>query len=257
VLVQSACSGFAFQAQPPAALPVTPYGQGLDFRFVVTPQIWRISGDVILNFDGRDGISLPPGHEVAYSATIGADIVRFSIQQPLTSAPGLEYVRFASVSAPVQGVSRQYSCVTGIPTLAADLAASPSGAFDRTATLATANVREGATVRAYSLGRSVVSIAANIPAQRVTVSLRLIGTPTGFGGPDLELGTYVASAPIDPATGNFVAPLTSTGRTVTATISGRFFGPAAVEVGAAFGGSVAETSGAAGFTFAGGAYGVR
>jgi hypothetical protein len=258
ITLPSACTGFALQGQPPAILPATPYGQGLPFRFVLTPQVWSVGGEVGVGFDGRDGDTTVTDAEVARFKVLGNDTVRFAIRQPSAGGTGLTYARLASVSAPVQGVNRQYECVLGISTLPADLPASPSGDYGRTVLAATAYVREGSAARTYSLGRSVVAIAADQAGKRVTISVKLIGTPTGASGPDLDLGTYAASAPIDPATGNFVANLTSSDRMVTAgTLSGRFFGPQAAEVGAALSASVAASPSAPNFTFAGAAYGIR
>jgi hypothetical protein len=254
ITLPSGCSGFVLQAEPPVVLPATTFGQGLSFRFILTPQVWAISGDIGIGFDGRDGDPSATGVEVAHIKTTGAGTTRFSIVRPVVGATGLEYARLASVSGPVQGVNRLYQCVLGIPTLAEDLAVSASGAFPRNVVMATAYVREGSTARTYSLGHSVVSISADMLARRVAISLRLIGTPTA-GGADAELGTFAASAPIDPASGNFTASLTSGDRPITGTISGRFFGPQAIEIGAAF--SASDTASAPGFSFAGAVYGIR
>jgi hypothetical protein len=256
ITLQSACSSFAFQSQPPAVLPASAFGQGLSFRFVLTPGVWAVGGEVSVGFDGRNADPASQGTEAAYSKLVGADTLRFAITQPVAGGAGFDYVRLATVSAPVQGLDRLYQCATGIPTLPADLAAAPSGVFGRTAVVATAYVRDGAAARAYALGGSVVSLAADVPARRVTVSLRLVGKPSG-GGADIDLGTFTATAPIDPGTGNYVANLSSADRTVTGTISGRLFGPQAIELGAAFGGSVAATTTTPAYTFAGAVYGAR
>ncbi len=246
ILLPSASSGFIFQGQPPAVLPATAFGQGLAFRFILTPQVWAITGDVSTGFDNRSGDPFStgpePGLEVGYSRSAGPNIVRFTITRPAVAGTGLDYTRLATVSAPVQGANRQYQCVLGIPTLAQDLTASVSGRFQRNVVTATAYVRDGSTARAYSLGRSAVAISADMAARQVTISLRLVGTPTGTAGPDVDLGAFAATAPIDQTTGNFVASLTSSDRSVTGSISGQFFGPQAVEIGAAFGASVSDTA---------------
>jgi len=264
-ILPSGCSGFAFTGQPPAVLPTTAFGAGLAYRFVLTPQVWTISGDVSASFDARDtdpfaGMFIDPAPnnlEVNYSKIFGIDPVRLTVSRPTIGLTGFEYARLSSVWAPVLSERRQYHCVIGITTFATDVLVSASGTFSRTLVFATAFVRDGSSSRTFSLARSTVSIASDVPGRRVTISLRLVGTPVGAGGADVDLGTFAATAPIDPATGNFVAPLTSAVRTVTGTISGRFFGPQAVEVGVALGGSVADIPTAPGFTFAGAAFGVR
>ena len=252
----SACAGFALQGQPPATLPVTSFGQGLTYRYVLTPQVWAISGDGLsLGFDGRTADPTVAA-EIAHRIVAGPDIIRFTINQPSAGGSGFDYLRLANVAAPVSGVARDYRCLLGISTVAADVAAAPSGPYSRASIAGTAFVRDGSSSRAFSLGRSIVTVSADFTGRRVTLSVRVIGTPEG-GGADVELGTVAGSAAIDPANGNFTAPLTSTTRTISGSITGRFFGPAAGEIGAIFGATVADAPGAAGFTIAGGAFGAR
>jgi len=254
ISLPSACSGFA-QGEPPTVLPTTGFGRGLSFRFIQTPQVWAIGGEVTLGFDGRDGEPLIPGVEVALARTIDGRRVRLTIAQPDPIGSGLAYARLASVEAPLQGIDRLYRCVTGTATLPSDLPAARSGDYRRAVLSATAYVRDGAGTREYSLERSEVSITVDWPARQVAISARMIGTPS-TGGPDIELGTYGGAAPIDAATGNFSASLAAPGRTVTGTVSGRFFGPDAVEVGAALGAIVGDAA-APDVSIAGAVFGIR
>jgi hypothetical protein len=256
ITLPSACSGFIQQGQPPAVLPVSAYGRGLSFRFVLTPQVWAIGGDYSIGFDGRDGDPSIAGAEVQLAKVVAGETVRFSINRPSAGGTGLDYARQASLSAPVQGAPRLYQCALGVTTLPADLPTAPAGAFRKAGLSATAYVREGGAARAYSLGRSVATVSADMTARRITIALRLIATPMG-AGPDVELGSLTASGAIDPATGNFTAPLASADRIVAGSISGRFFGPQAVEIGAAIGATVADAPGAPGFAIAGGLYAIR
>ncbi|MDO7841307.1 hypothetical protein [Sphingomonas immobilis] len=256
ITLPSACGGFALTTQPPAVLPVTAFEQGPTFRFVLTPQVWAIGGEIGIGFDGRDGDPSVTGVEVALAKTTGAGAYRFTITQPNAAGTGLDYARLASVAAPVGGVNRQYACLLGIPTTAADLAAAQAGAFPRTVLMATAYLRDGATSRTYTLEHSIVSATLDQTTRRVAITIRLVGTPSG-GGTDTDLGRLAATAPLDPATGNFTAALASSDRVVTGTISGRFFGPGAVEIGAVLDGAVADAPGVAGYSFAGVAFGIR
>ncbi len=223
---------------------------------MLTPQVWAITGDDLsLGFDGRTADPTVAA-EVAHRIVAGPDVIRFTITQPSAGGGGFDYLRLATVVAPVAGVARDYRCLLGISTVPADIAAAPSGPYRRASIAGTAFVRDGSTSRTLSLGRSIVSVSADFTERRVTLSVRLIGTPDG-GGADIELGNVEGSAAIDPANGNFTAPLTSATRSITGSITGRFFGPAAGEIGAVFGATVADAPGAAGFTIAGGAFGAR
>lgn len=257
ITLPSACASLAFTSQPPTLRAVTNYGQGLAFRFVLTPQVWGVTGDGIsLSFDGRTADFSNVTAEVAHATTIGTDPVRFTITQPVAGGIGLDYARLASVSVPAGGAIRDYQCAIGITTQAADLAASPSGSFPRTVVSGTAYVREGATSRAYALRTSTATVSVDTAGRRVTITFQLTGTPVSGGGATIDLGSFSASAPIDAATDNFVATLNST-RTATGSISGRFFGPQALEVGASFGATVADAGATPGYTVIGTIHGVR
>lgn len=254
ITLPSACGSLAFTSQPPAVLPTTPFGQGLAYRFVLTPQVWAVTGDGLsLSFDGRTVNFIDPAAEVSHATTIGADPVRFAIFR----VTGLDYARLATVSAPVAGVIRDYQCVIGITTLTSDLAASPSGSFTRSGVTGTAYVREGGTARAYSIRASIATLSADLVTRRVSVSLRLTGTPLSGSGAAIDLGIFSATAPISATNDSFTGPLTSATRTVTGTITGRFFGPQAIEIAAAFGATVPDEAGQHGFVVIGTAQGAR
>jgi hypothetical protein len=257
ITLPGGCSSLALQDQPPELIGTTAFGQGLSFRFVVTPQVWAIGGDVGIGFDGRDADATATGTEVAFAKMIGPDTARFSITRPAVGPFGFDYSRLATVSATVAGTRRLYQCLLGIPTLLADLTAAPLGTFGRTAMLGSAFVRDGGTTVSYSLAQSTVSISADLQARTVALSIRLVGTPSATQGPDVDLGTIAATAPIDPATGNFSANLALPGRTIRGTASGRLMGPEAIEVGVTVGASVAATANAPAMSFAGVAFGRR
>ncbi|MBX9816083.1 MAG: hypothetical protein A4S12_07155 [Proteobacteria bacterium SG_bin5] len=254
VAFPSACAGFEQRGTPPASLPVTSVGQGLGFRYVITPQVWAVTGDgQSLSFDGRTVDLSDPSVEVGHRLVVNGDTIRFTVTRPTPGGTGADYARLASVTAFAAGVERRYSCVIGISTLAADLPTSGTGSYARLALLGTAQRVEGGVNRAYTLERSVITVAADWAARRVTITLRLIGTPSD-GGPIVTLGDFTASGAIDPANGNFNVPL---GGAQSGAVSGRFYGPAAIEIGAAFGGAVAANGAAPAFSFAGGLFGAR
>ena len=256
--IQSACSSLTVQNQTALLRGVSAFGRGLAFRYVITPQVWGISGDgVIASFDGRMVDQGNVTAEVAYETTVDSLPVRFSITQPFVRNIGLEYGRQAFLSVPVGNVMRDYQCVLGIPTLPADLASSPSGTFQTAGLVGTAYVGDGNATRAVSLERSVIAISSDMVTRQLTVSVRLIGSVAGGSAPDMELGTYAATAPIDASTDNFAGSLTSASRAISGSINGRFFGPRAIEIGAALGATVAASNGDPGFTFNAVLLGVR
>jgi hypothetical protein len=257
----SACGALALRSQPPAVRPATAFGRGLTFRYVVTPQVWAVSGEVGMGFDGRDTdplsaeLAVRP-EEIGLSRRIGPDVQRFSIAQPGAGGAGLEYARLASVWAPFEGAPHLYQCVIGVPTQAGDLPRAGAVAYRRGVMLGTAYRREGSAARAYLLDRSTVSVSVDTAADRVTISVRLIGTPAG-GGPDVDLGAFAATGTIDAATGTFIADISGGDRGIAGALGGRFFGPEGVEIGAAISGSAPDPAGGASMTFAGGVFGVR
>lgn len=258
ITVQSACSSLALQPAPPVVRATTGFGQGLAFRFVITPQVWAVSGDGFSqSFDGRTLDGTDTSAEVAHLTMVDGLPVRFSITQPVSSGTGLDYARLAQVSVPVTGLVRDYQCVTGIPTLAADLATSTSGSFPRTLLVGTAHVRSGGTARAYALRSTTATLSTDVATQRVAIAFALTGTPVDGVGPAIALGNFTASAPIDASSTNFTAALASSDRTITGTVSGRFFGPQAAEIGATFSATVADAPGAPGYAVTGTIFGIR
>lgn len=257
ITLPSACASTEQAAPLPNLRALSNFGQGLAYRFVLTPQVWGVTGDGLsLTFDSRTVDTSDPGAEVAHATTLGGERVRFSVSLPVAGGAGLEYARLAAVIAPVAGVERRYQCVIGISTLAADLTGAPSGGYARTAVLGTAQVAQSGTPASYVLTGSSAVLSADFAARRVSIILRLIGTPAGGGAP-VDLGSFAASGPIDPATGNFNVPLSGSAAGLSGAVSGRFFGPAAVELGAAFGGTVPAGPGTPALVFSGGLFGAR
>uniref|UniRef100_UPI0009EC205D hypothetical protein n=1 Tax=Sphingomonas sp. CCH18-H6 TaxID=1768787 RepID=UPI0009EC205D len=259
VTLPSACSAVAFDRQPPSVLPTNSFGQGATFRFVVTPQVWAVNGDGFqLSFDGRTVDPFATGAEAAYMTEVAGEPVRFTIVVPDAGGRAFAYSRLASVAIPVERVSRQTHCIVGISTLSSDLATAPSTPYGDGRVLATAYLADsgGGPARAYGLGNSIVAITPDPAGRRITLTLRLVGTPMA-GGADIPLGSFAATASIDAATGNFTAPLTSSDRGVIGTLSGRFFGLQAIEVAAAFGATVAADGAQPAFTIAGGIFAAR
>lgn len=252
ITLPSACSGLELRGTPPAVLPASNFGQGLAYRFVLTPQVWSVTGDGLsLAFDSRTVDATDTSAEVSHATTLAGDRIRFSVTLPVAGGAGLDYARLAQVIAPLAGVERRYQCVIGISTLASDLPTT-AFAYGRTALLGAAQIG-GAD---YTLERSSVSFSADFAQRRITISLQLTATPRGGGAP-IDLGSYSASGAIDPANGNFNVALSGGALPVTGAISGRFFGPQAIELAAAFGGRAAPSGTNPGFAFAGGAVGAR
>lgn len=261
VTLASACSGFTFGAEPPAVAAVTPFGQGPSFRFIVTPNVWSVTG--VGGFDGRDSDPframfpdpIPANVEVGYSRQ-AAQPVRFSLTRPVAEGSDLFYARLGLVWIPSGGARIQQHCVVGVPTVPEDLPAAPSGNFRAATVIATAYVREGGATRAYLLTRSTATVAVDIAAARVTLSMRLLGTATDAAGGEIDLGTVTATAPIDTATGNFGGPLAGA-RPLAGAVTGRLLGPRGVEVGIAFDAAAPATTTLPGYSLAGAVFAVR
>lgn len=224
VTFPASCSSFRFDTDPPAVTPVQPFGSALNFRWILTPQVWGISGEISgLGFDGRTVDPSDTTSEVAHVTTVDGATVRFKVIRPAPGGAALDYARLATLATPVNNVSREYTCVLGVETRAADVSAVAPGAFPRRLLSGTAYVREGGSTRTYALEASAISLAVTADRQ-VTITFDLTGTAPG-GASNVSFGTFSATAPIDAARGTFAAPLTSATRSVTGSISGRLFGP--------------------------------
>jgi hypothetical protein len=253
VTLPSACGGIVQASPTPAITPASPFGQGLSFRFIVTPNVWSIGGDLSVGYDGRDAVPLEPGVEVAYARAQGPAIARFSIVRPAISGAGLDYVRLAQVSGAVQGTPRLYRCVLGVATPADQLTSAATGSYPRTVVTGTAQAAGSGGVQ-YELGASEATIAADMSVRSLTLTLRLQASQPG--GAVIALGNATVTVRIDPATGGFTAPLASSDRTIDGTISGRFFGPAGAEVAIAYSATITRP-GIPILAIAGAAFGAR
>lgn len=250
-VLPSACSARTFAVTSPAAVAATPFGDGLTFRFVITPNVWSVTN--VGGFDGRDGDPfaarfpdpLPAQVEVGFSRQAGPEPVRFSITRPAAGDFRFDYVRLGLAWVPIAGVRTQYHCALGIATTPADVAGVTSASYRRTNVIAAADVRDGAGFRAVTPDRSSVAIAADMTARRVTVTLELAGSAA--------IGTLTGTVPIDAA-GRFAGSLAGAGG-ATGTIGGALFGPGGVEIAAAF--SASSPDAANGYVAAGAVFGAR
>jgi hypothetical protein len=257
---QSACGGFILQGQPPAVLPPTPFGQGLTFSYLSTPQIQNIGGDGLsLSFGPSNVDASAPVGVTAYVKGTGADTERFSISRPAPNGVGLDYARLASVSVNRNGAQRLYQCVIGVPTLTTDLpdVTVGGGVYPRAVLGGSGYLRDTATARQYSLARSTVTFAADFSVRRATLTLVLIGTPLDAPGPDVPFGTFTGSGEINRLTGNFTGTLNGQNRAGTGSFSGRFFGPQVQEFGLSLGITGPETGSQLAYSVAATAFGSR
>lgn len=252
---QSACSGLILQGQPPAIMPATAYGAGLTFRFVATPQVYSISGSggLSIGYAGRDVDPAAPGTELAYLRTIDAGVERFSISRPAPDSVGLDYVRLAAVSTPALGAPRLYQCVIGVPTLTGDVPAAGIVGYPRSQVGAIVYVRD----QPYAISPGSAAVTVDFAARTATVDFSLVGTPMGAGGPDIAIGSFIASGAIDPATGSFTGTVASGDRSVSGTATGRLFGPQGSELGIVFSATGPETGAQAAFAMAGTIFAAR
>lgn len=229
----STCAPLTTSSSPVVAGAATLPGQGLIMAFNSAASTWSISGDgVNLLFGPADADPATPSGGQFYLKTGTGGTDRLRIQQGGVGGVGpTEYARIVNVVTNVIGQARNYTCIIGVPTVVTDVPAATTvsyrAGFGGSGYVSSPGT--GATT-VYSLGKSVVSIEGNRVTGKVTLTLRLIGTPPG-GGADVELGTVTGTADVDATTGGYYGT-TWTSSTLTVSFgqfSGRFFGPQRLE----------------------------
>ncbi|NJC34329.1 hypothetical protein GGR88_001803 [Sphingomonas jejuensis] len=218
-------TGCAVSGSPPA---VTRHGDGPSLRFLLTPQVWIIGGDVGIGFDGRDADPDLAGREVAYAKRLGPATARFSITRPTPAGAAIDYVRQVDIAAPVGGVERRYRCIAGFATRAEDLGVRASSSLAR-AVLSGSVLIGGLERRLEANG---VQIAYDAPARELSVVLRLVARAADPASADIDLGVMSARATLGTSGLLFTAFDDRAG--AAGLISGAFFGPGAGEFGAVF-----------------------
>ncbi|WP_137862603.1 MULTISPECIES: hypothetical protein [unclassified Sphingomonas] len=224
---QSFTSG-CVRVAPPNSSTVGFPDTGLAFGYTASTQSWGVTGDGLsLSFGPADiDTSAPAGYPFYAKPGIGSFIDRLRIQTAgIVGIGPLEYARVVSVITNATGSSRTYTCLIGAPTLVTDLPTTPTVTYNAAyGGGATRTILGGAT-STLSLGKSGVTLGADLLTGQVTATIHLIGTPAS--GPDIDLGTVTGTANIDPATGGYYGWTWSspTLSGITGQFSGRFYGP--------------------------------
>lgn len=149
-----------------------------------------------------------------------------------------DYARGLFLRVPLFGNSTtntaaQYQCVYGVPTRLDDLPTTAvtytRGGLNGVAT----NYPSSGAPESYAVNQSEVTVAADFAANRLTLTVHLLGqlqTSSGTATATTDLGTYRGIATIDRSIGSYGGQITSGDRAVqTATFAGWFFGPQAAE----------------------------
>ncbi|ATY33867.1 hypothetical protein [Sphingomonas psychrotolerans] len=229
----SSCTSIINNQTPPGVNPASLPALGLNLAYAAATQSWTVGGDgVNLVFGPGDVDPAAPAGAQFYAKAGASGTDRLRIQVPgIVGVGPLEYARVASVLTNVIGQTRTYTCIIGVPTLVTDVPAATSVTYRAAygGSVYRTSAAGGATAN-YSLGKTVVTLGADRITGKVTMSLHLIGTPSG-GGADIDFGTVTGTADIDPATGGYYGQdWTSPTLTVRfGQFSGRFYGPQGLE----------------------------
>lgn len=232
----SACSAINI-GSPPTLFPATIPDNGLTFAYAAGPQTWSIGGDgLALTFTPAERETGLPSSVVGY-AKVGPPTERLRLSLTGTVSTPAEYMRLASVTARVPGGSlRNYACIIGVRTRVTDVPPGTLFTFPgaRLNGFLYRGPSGGGATTQLNPSASTVSIEVNLSTGTVTTTIHLIGSALPSGsGPDVDLGTLVGAADIDPATGGYYGTTwTSPDMSVLfAQFGGGFFGPQGRETG--------------------------
>ncbi len=237
----TACASIALNGAPPQPSPSSAFGTGLTLESTAAAGSYRVSGETIdLTFAAADLDAAAPAGTRSYLRRIDGVPHRLTFGTPMAGGSALDYTRGFTLGTVRSGITVQYGCAYGVPTLATDLPAGASVPFGKVAVNGTAYAVEGAggTPRTYSVAASTATLTLE-PARGVaTLRVVLLGnllTATGTAATSTELGTFEGSLPIDRSLPSVAGQIGSSNRsTQISSVAGWFFGPQAREAALLF-----------------------
>lgn len=223
----TACASLVGATGLPTPQPAAAFGDALTLGYTASTGGWTVGGDgVSLGFGAGDATTAP-ANQKTYAKTVAGSVQQLTIIDPAAAGTTLSYTRDVSLRVDRTAGSTLYSCVFGVPALAADV---PSGAasYSRTSVTGTATVLDAnGSVATYALSNATASIAVNA-AGTVTVTVHLLGnlqTANDTASATTELGTFTGTGTIEAARVRFAGSLDSTDQVSQfSSFSGAFFG---------------------------------
>lgn len=230
---QTACASVLLGGTPPTPQPVLSFGEGPTLDTAASG--WTVAGDgVSLQFAASDAVASASGQR-SYERSVSGSVQRFTIADTVAGITP-DYVRSFALRTDRAAGSTLYSCVFGVPAVAAD-APTAATSYTRVGVSGNAYVADGGgTVQTYALTASTGTVRFDAATGAMIVSIRLLGnlqTANGTASATTDLGTFTGNAAVDRTRGRFYSQLDSEDRvSLFSSLSGWFFG--GTEAGAAF-----------------------
>lgn len=244
---KTACAALRYDFSPALPVPAAPFGSGptlgytsANQTYVVTPDARDsgLFGTQPRSYGPADRDATAPAGVLGYARTTNGFVERLTIGSNTAGGSSPDYVRGFSLRVPLYGSAAagspaaQYACVFGVPTRSDDLptanVAYARGGLNGSAT----NYPASGSPESYAVTQSQVSVSVDWPANRLTVTIHMLGvlqTANGAASSSVDLGTYTGTATID-RTGSYGGQLASSDRSIRdASFAGWFFGPQASE----------------------------
>lgn len=232
---QTACASLLAGA-PPMPQPVFSFGESPTLDSVAATSGWAINGDgVALSFAGTDAVTAAAGQR-SYERTVSGSVQRFTITDPAIAGTTLDYVRSFALRTDRSAGSTLYSCVFGVPSIAADVPTTAI-AYPKVGVNGTAYVTDqNGIVQTYTLTSSTGTVSFDPTAGALVVKVQLLGNLQSAGGTattTVSLGTFTGNGVLNAARSKFYGQLDSADRvSLFSSFGGWFFG--GTETGSAF-----------------------
>lgn len=243
---KTGCAALRYDFSSPLAVPVVAFGSGLTLSYTASTQTYRVMpdprdtglfGTQPRSYGPADRDATASATATVYTRSTNGFIERLAIGANAAGGGSPDYVRGFSLRVPLYGAATanppaaQYSCIFGVPTRLDDLPAT-SPAYTRGGLNGSATNYPSGTPESYVITQSQVSFSVDMPNNRVSTTIRMVGalvTAAGTSATTVDLGTYTGTGTIDRS-GFFSGQLTSPDRLLRdATFAGWFFGPQAAE----------------------------
>ena len=218
----------------PSPQPALPFGEALTLGRTAATGGWAIGGDgVALSFAASDMVSAPAG-QTGYVRVVAGSTQSFTISAPVAAGTTLDFTRTAALRTDKPTGTSLYSCVFGVPALAADVPATATSYGKVTVTGTAYVIDASGTVQSYALTGSTGSFGYDPATGALAMTVHLLGnlqTAGSVAAVSTDLGTFTGSGAIAGAA--FSGQLDSGDRvSLFSSFSGAFFG--GTEAGSSF-----------------------
>jgi len=224
-------AGVAWQASSSgiSGQTLVPFGNAVTVNYDVNSGTYTINapGGITGSFSPANADPLGTGGNVqAYVKNTATGQQRLRVTQPSVGGVPLSYMMLGTFLDGSAGVSRSWSVVGGMPTLATDMPKTGSATY----TTEGGGVVLSSGVQHNTTTASTASFSANFGTGALSTSVKLVAAPAN-GGAAVDFGTFNGTGTITSGTSAFTGAFTGT---TGPGFAGAFFGPQATEMGYTF-----------------------